>query len=96
LNTTPEIFLIHFTRRNRCKRNLAKMPLSADEVGRRKMDMDEGFGVLKHNHKDRLNTEPKGGRKPWLRDHERGVPPGIKYHPQRMTMQAAPDHGDHE
>jgi hypothetical protein len=38
------------------------MPLSADEVGRRKMDMDEGFGVLKHNHKDRLNTEPKGGR----------------------------------
>jgi hypothetical protein len=72
------------------------MPLSADEVGRRKMDMDEGFGVLKHNHKDRLNTEPKAGRKPWLRDHERGVPPGIKYHPQRMTMQAAPDHGDHE
>jgi hypothetical protein len=54
------------------------------------------FGVLKHDHKNNPNSEPKGGRKPWLRDQERGVPPGIKYHPQRMTMQAAPDHGDHE
>jgi hypothetical protein len=32
----------------------------------------------------------------YLREDERGVPPGIKYHPKRMAMQAAPDHGDHE
>jgi hypothetical protein len=32
----------------------------------------------------------------YLRDHERAGKPGIKYHPNRMPMQAAPDHGDHE
>jgi hypothetical protein len=32
----------------------------------------------------------------YLRDHGRGAGPGIKYHPNRMAMQAAPDHGEHE
>jgi hypothetical protein len=32
----------------------------------------------------------------YLRDHERGLQPGIKNHPKRMAMQAAPDHGNHE
>ena len=32
----------------------------------------------------------------YLRDGERGAQPAIKYHPKRMAMQAAPDHGDHE
>ena len=89
------------------KKSRKKMPLS-DKVGSGpitqheeyaitgKANQDQDFGVLKHDHKNRPNTEPKGGRKAWLRDHDRGVPPGIKYDPQRMTMQAAPDHGDHE
>jgi hypothetical protein len=32
----------------------------------------------------------------YLRDHERGAQPAINYHPKKMAMQAAPDHGDHE
>jgi hypothetical protein len=41
---------------------------------------------------------PKGKRADidYLRDHERGAQPAVKYHPNRMPMQAAPDHGDHE
>jgi hypothetical protein len=43
-------------------------------------------------------TMPKGKRSDpnYLRDHERLIGPAIKYHPKRMPMQAAPDHGDHE
>jgi hypothetical protein len=57
---------------------------------------DNNLGILPHNHTDRPFNEPKVHRKPPLRDHERGAKPGIKYHPKRMAMQAAPDHGDHE
>jgi hypothetical protein len=32
----------------------------------------------------------------YLQEHERGAKPAIKFHPKRMAMQAAPDHGDHE
>jgi hypothetical protein len=85
------------------KKSRKKMPLYGGPITQYeeyaitgKAPQDEDFGVLKHNHKHRPNTEPKGGRKAWLRDHERGVPPGIKYDPQRMTMPAVPDHGDHE
>jgi hypothetical protein len=40
---------------------------------------------------------PKGGPPDpnYLRDHERGIGLGLKPHPKRMPMQAAPDHGDH-
>jgi hypothetical protein len=38
----------------------------------------------------------KGKTSTILRDHERGAKPAIKFHPKRMAMQAAPDHGDHE
>ena len=31
-----------------------------------------------------------------LKEERRSGKPGIKYHPKRMPMQAAPDHGDHE
>jgi hypothetical protein len=60
-----------------------------------KAPQDEIFDVLPHNHKNRPNSESKIGRKRELRDGERGIKPGIKYHPNRLPMQAAPDHGDH-
>jgi hypothetical protein len=56
----------------------------------------DNFGVQPHNHTDKPHSEPKGGRKPLLKDHQRGIGKSIKYHPNRMPMQAAPDHGDHE
>jgi hypothetical protein len=60
-----------------------------------KANQDQDFGVLPHNHRNSSNPEPKIGRKSHLRDHERGIGPGLKPHPKRMPMQAAPDHGDH-
>jgi len=60
-----------------------------------KAPQDESFGVLPHNHKDRPNREPKIGHKRHLRDRDRAIGASIKYHPNRMPMQAAPDHGDH-
>jgi hypothetical protein len=50
-------------------------------------------------NKKRRRTEALKGKTAnpnYLRDHERAGKPGIKYHPNRMAMQAAPDHGDHE
>jgi hypothetical protein len=55
----------------------------------------ETFGVDLHDHKHKPTREPKVGRKRELRDHERGIGAGIKVHRKRMSMQAAPDHGDH-
>jgi hypothetical protein len=101
LNTTPQIFLIQ-TGEADAKEISQKMPLYGPITQHEEYaitgqaNQDEDFGVLKHDHKNRPNTEPKGGRRPPLRDGQRGVPPGIKYHPQRMAMQAAPDHGNHE
>jgi hypothetical protein len=57
---------------------------------------DETFGLKPHNHTHKPHSEPKGGRKRPLADHQRGAVAGIKYRPSRMAMQAAPDHGDHE
>jgi hypothetical protein len=57
---------------------------------------DNGFDVLSHDHRDKPDSEPLIGRKGELRDHERGIGPGLKLHPKRMPMQAAPDHGTHE
>jgi hypothetical protein len=56
---------------------------------------EPGIGILPHNHTDQPASEPLGGRKRELRDHERGIGPTLKPHPKRMPMQAAPDHGDH-
>jgi hypothetical protein len=56
----------------------------------------ETFGVDGHDHKHKPNKEPKVGRKRELRDQERGIGAGLKPHPKRMPMQAAPDHGDHQ
>jgi hypothetical protein len=41
-------------------------------------------------------TKGKPPNPNYLRDDERGAKLGIRYHPKRMAMQAAPDHGDHE
>jgi hypothetical protein len=56
----------------------------------------ETFGVDGHDHKHKPNKEPGVGRKRELRDQERGIGVGLKVHPKRMPMQAAPDHGDHQ
>jgi hypothetical protein len=44
------------------KKSRKKMPRS-DEIGSGKVDMDEDFGVLKHDRKHNPNSEPEGGRK---------------------------------
>jgi len=53
-------------------------------------------GILPHNHKDKPFSEPTASRGRELREHERGIGLGLKPHPKRMPMQAAPDHGDHQ
>jgi hypothetical protein len=60
-----------------------------------KANQNEAFGVDGHDHKHKPNKEPKVGRKRELGDQERGIGAGLKPHPKRMPMQAAPDHGDH-
>ena len=72
------------------------MPISRKQAKlREQRDSGNDFDVLPHDHTHRPDPEPMIGRKRELRDHERGIGLGLKPHPKRMPMQAAPDHGDH-
>jgi hypothetical protein len=55
----------------------------------------DDFGVVPFSATHKPHSEPAGGRK-GLKEHQRGIGRSIKYHPNRMPMQASPDHGDHE
>jgi hypothetical protein len=71
-------------------------PVKGTRVDEKPTLASQGFDVLPHDHTDKPHSEPMGGRKRELRDHERGIGLGLKPHPKRMPMQMAPDHGDHE
>ena len=46
----------------------------------------ENFGVEQFDHTHKPHSEPKGGRKGHMKDHERAIGRHRGYHPQ-------PDHG---
>lgn len=57
----------------------------------------DNFGVQPHNHRDGYSHNDGAHRAGGgLKDSQRGIRPGIKIHPKRMPVQAAPDHGDHK
>jgi hypothetical protein len=65
------------------------------------MSDDEGSKMRsqltrKPKHGDARGARSAKSKVDYLQEHERGAKPAIKFHPKRMTMQAAPDHGDHE